>query len=68
MSQDIIKINKLELASELAHNELERDWSESVTLWKDEEAEVLEYTEEAQEIFNELYDKYLNFLEEIKEK
>jgi hypothetical protein len=58
-----IKINKLELASELAHIKLVDNWSESIKIYEDEDATVLNYTDEAQDIFNELYDDYLNLIE-----
>jgi hypothetical protein len=67
MSEHIITINKIELASELANNELESSWGDSIQILKDENAEVLEYTDEAQDIFNDLYDKYLNIIEMCKE-
>jgi hypothetical protein len=64
---EIIKINKLELASELAHQKLVNEWSESMQIYEDENAGVTNYTEDAQDIFNELYDDYLTFIESIKE-
>ena len=62
-----ITINKLELASELAHNALIDNWSDSVKIYEDEEASVTVYTEEAQDIFNEYYDNYLTLIESCKE-
>jgi hypothetical protein len=61
-----ITINKIELASELASKKLEADWSESIKIFNDEEAEELTYTEEAQDIFNEYYDDYLALIESCK--
>jgi len=58
-----ITINKLELASELAHQNLVLNWSESISIYEDEEASVTVYTEEAQDIFNEYYDDYLTLIE-----
>jgi hypothetical protein len=58
-----ITINKLELASELAHEKLVLNWSESISIYEDEEASVTVYTEEAQDIFNEYYDNYLTLIE-----
>lgn len=58
-----IEINKLELASELAHIKLVDNWSDSIKIYEDEDATVLNYTDEAQDIFNELYDDYLNLIE-----
>lgn len=65
---EIIKINRLELASELAHAKLVNEWSESVQIYVDETADELVYTEEAQDIFNEFYDDYLDFLNAFKEE
>jgi len=61
-----ITINKLELASELAHKELEENWSDSIQIWEDENAAITVYTEEAQDIFNDYYDKYLTLIENCK--
>ena len=61
-----IEINKLELASELAHVKLLDNWSESIKIYEDENATVLNYTDEAQDIFNELYDDYLDLIESCK--
>ena len=58
-----IKINKLELASELAHIKLLDNWSESIKIYEDEDAGITNYTDEAQDIFNEYYDDYLNLIE-----
>jgi hypothetical protein len=58
-----ITINKLELASELAHQKLVANWSESISIYEDEEASITVYTEEAQDIFNEYYDNYLTLIE-----
>lgn len=59
-----MKINIVELASELANYDLEENWSNSIKIWvEDEETECLTYTEEAQDIFNELYDKYYSTIE-----
>lgn len=61
-----ITINKLELASELADKELQDNWRESIQIWEDEEAGITVYTEDAQDIFNEYYDKYLTLIENCK--
>lgn len=61
-----ITINLLELASELAHKELVENWEESIQIFKDQEADVLEYTEEAQDLFNELYDKQYDFVKSFE--
>ena len=62
-----IKINKLELASELAHNRLLKEFDKRIDIYIDAE-DCLYYTEEAQEIFNELYDHYLTTIELTKTK
>jgi hypothetical protein len=61
-----ITINKLELASELAHEKLVLNWNESIRIYEDEEASITVYTEEAQDIFNEYYDEYLTLIESCK--
>lgn len=58
-----ITINKLELASELASIKLEQEWGDRIQIYSDEDADVLTYTEEAQDIFNDYYDKYLSLIE-----
>ena len=62
-----ITINKLELASELAHHELVENWYMGLAdIWEDETAPVIVYTEEAQDIFNEYYDKFITLIESCK--
>jgi len=63
---ELITINKLELASELASMKLEREWRESIQIYVDEEEGITTYTEEAQDIFNDYYDDYLNLIESCK--
>lgn len=63
---EIIKINWLEVASELAHHKLINEWEESINIYVDENAEELRYTEEAQDIFNDFYDSYLHFFAQYK--
>jgi len=57
-----VTINILELASELADRELQKNWRESIQIFEDEEAGITNYTDEAQDIFNELYDKYTDLI------
>ena len=59
-----ITINALELASELAHDELMRTFMGDV--YRPEDANLTEYTDEAQDRFNELYDEKLTYLEYFK--
>ena len=62
MNEHEVLINVVELASELADASLIANWSESVQIFKDDQAEILEYTEDAQDIFNELYDNFYNVI------
>jgi hypothetical protein len=61
-----VKINIVELASELADLDLENNWMDSIKVWVEDENEDLVYTEEAQDIFNDLYDKYYGLIDRIK--
>ena len=62
-----VTINALELASELAHAKLIDNWNESIKIYVNEEDDQeTTYTEEAQDIFNEYYDMYLNLIESCK--
>jgi hypothetical protein len=60
-----ITINILELASELAHEDLLNNWRDSLIIYEDRETET-GYTEEAQDVFNDLYDKYYTIIEQCK--
>ncbi len=62
-----VVIDVLELASELAHIELVENFSESIKIFEDENNGVTHYTDEAQDIFNDLYDKYFHLIESFKE-
>jgi hypothetical protein len=61
-----ITINKLELASELAHARLVENWSESIKIYEDVDENETRYTEEAQDIFNEYYDAYIDLIEKCE--
>ena len=70
------RINIIELASNLAHEELINEYenlSENKEklfpngIFIDEEEETTRYSEEAQDIFNSYYDKYLTIIEKCKE-
>ena len=68
-----IKINIVELASELADKDLILSYGNEGGknrfpngIVKDVEAEVIEYTDEAQDFFNERYDYWWDFLYNIK--
>ena len=56
-----VTINILELASELAQADLELHMSYGA-MYKDD-GSVMTYTDEAQDEFNELYDKYYTIIE-----
>jgi hypothetical protein len=60
---ELITINKLELASELASIRLSLQWGETIKIYVDENAGITTYTEEAQDIFNDYYDSYLSLIE-----
>jgi hypothetical protein len=60
-----ITINIVELASELASIELYDNWCESIQIYKDD-GDSLIYTDEAQEVFNDLYEKYYSIIEKTK--
>jgi hemerythrin-like domain-containing protein len=61
---ELITINKLELASELANMKLEREWRDTeFKIYEDENTDIITYTEGAQDLFNEYYDEYLSLIE-----
>jgi hypothetical protein len=64
---ELITINKLELASELANTKLEKEYSDSIQIYVEEEDGITTYTEEAQDIFNLYYDEYLSLIESCKQ-
>jgi len=62
---DIVTVNKLELASELAHRMLVIEWDDrSESLYDDDTAGVAVYTVNAQDIFNDYYDMFLTIIED----
>jgi hypothetical protein len=60
-----VTINIVELASELASFELEENWADTIVLWEEDEDET-RYTEVAQDVFNDLYNKYYSLIENYK--
>lgn len=62
---DNVTLNKLELASELAHQKLVEKWDERIQIYEDETAGITNYTDEAQDIFNDYYDEYLTLIEQL---
>lgn len=61
-----VTVNILELASDLAHNELETLFKDGTVIYNEDE-DTFVYTDEAQEVFNELYDKYYTIIDQIKQ-
>ena len=60
---DIVTVNKLELASELAHRMLVIEWDDrSESIYEDDTAGVAVYTVNAQDIFNDYYDMFLTII------
>lgn len=64
-----ITINIVEVASELAHKELERrfDYIQEM-IYVAPTDDVTHYTEDAQHLFNNLYDEFYVFLWSLKEE
>lgn len=61
-----ITINKLELASELAHEKLINNYNNVIQIYHSQTDGITNYTDEAQDIFNEYYDEYLILIESTK--
>ena len=60
-----VTINILELASELADHEVQEHFKYSSIPVYDEDDDEIRYSNEAQEVFDELYDKYYAIIEKI---
>jgi hypothetical protein len=58
-----VTINIVELASELASYELEENFGDSMILYKEDDNGDTYYTDKAQDVFNDLYDKYYAVIE-----
>jgi hypothetical protein len=58
-----VTINIVELASELASYELNENWGDTIEIYIEDENGDTYYTDQAQEIFNDLYDKYYAVIE-----
>lgn len=58
-----VTINIVELASELAELELKINWDYRLGDMIIEDDDGTRYSEEAQDIFNDLYDKYYSIIE-----
>ena len=64
-----ITINILEVASELAHSVVCEQFNyDSVNIYESVTDAVTNYTDEAQELFNEWYDYYYDFLLDLSIK
>jgi hypothetical protein len=61
----IITINIVELASELADLDLRENWKDSIKIDEEDEDET-SYTEEAQDVFDDLYDTYYSIIANAK--
>lgn len=61
-----VTINIIELASELAEKELEKHFEYSSIEIYEEDEDGTTYTEEAQQVFDELYDKYYSLIDNLK--
>lgn len=59
-----VSINIVELASELAHNEIEATYRGQIYI-NDNDIETI-YTDEVQDLFNDLYDKYYSLIDNLK--
>ena len=67
MSNELITINKLELASELANRKLVNLHDMEIQIYQDsDDGESMVYTDEAQDIFNEYYDEYITLIESCR--
>lgn len=65
MISDIIKINIVETATNLAHARMVDEIGGNTNdVWSEEEDNLNIYTEEVQDLFNEYYDYYYSILEE----
>ena len=62
MPKDEKLFNLLELSAELADRKLRETFNGQVDIETEDE---VRYTEEAQDYFNELYDEYMTFLENL---
>jgi hypothetical protein len=60
-----ITINAIELASELAEKDLNEYFSGSIMIYEEDD-DGTTYTEEAQEIFDGLYDDYLSWIKKFE--
>lgn len=63
-----VTVNKLELASELAHYMLVQEWEDRAeNIFVEDDNGDTRYNEEAQDIFNHYYDKFEIIIEIVQE-
>jgi hypothetical protein len=62
-----IKINIIEVASELAEKEMIQYFKDDWEIYLNKEEDLIVYTDKAQDIFNTLYDKYFDLLYNLQE-
>jgi hypothetical protein len=63
-----ITINKLELATELAHYMLVQEWEDrSENIYVEDDNGDTRYNEDAQDIFNHYYDRFEIIIETVQE-
>lgn len=65
MTHDIL-VNAVELASELAESEMIKYHADEIELYADGDDDCIVYTDEAQDLFDILYDKYYSIIEKSK--
>jgi hypothetical protein len=64
----IVKVNIMELASELAEREVLKHFDNKLELvYENPSDSITTYTEEAQDLFNNLYDEFWEMIENSKE-
>ena len=61
-----VRINIIELASELAEMEMEQNRKVGEITTIEDGSGCIIYTEEAQDVFDDLYDKYYSLIERLK--
>lgn len=64
---DLLTINKIELACELANNRVVDEMTKGSDIYEQHTNGDTYYTEEAQDLFNQWYDYYLSIIESIAE-
>lgn len=58
-------VNIIELASELADEELNEKYGDKYMLYIDDGDGGTEYTEDAQKLFDSIYDKYYGWIDQL---